>query len=570
MNLTRKKSPGTYKMESSTPKVLSRYLRGPTGSCHDNCKCVITTQPIEPKPINPFPKRVPKPPADRRNVDADHSVNKPKKAPSLVPKAPTRITNVKNNKFVKDEGIKRDFIKFSTKKDVAIEPKIRDLKPKSQISRTNGRRHSDVFQPNENMVLQSRVPRRRLSDVGTISNASSVRGSSINKNESRKDSKPPSVMNKKPNSSLKPIVSSPKPGAKVLPPLRSYRSLPKPELKGSRKLKPTKTIGVEVVPEKTLQVIERTKSQIPISSTSSSSSSSSEEKVITCNGLQESCSTSMEDDTPATDGQHDDEIEDSEDKTAKEVGNLVVETIENQLPISSTSSSSSSSEEKVITCNELQEACSPSMEDNTPATDSQHENEIEDSEDKTAKEDEQVVVETIENQIPISSTSSSSEEFPPSMEDDNPATDGQKDDTIEDSEDKDANRVGKLVVETEDGSLGELRFRRGKVVSPHSEDSSPRKMQFKQGKELEENESEKCENKSLRRLSSDGVVTSPETSHAINVDLKHQDVVEKKDSDSLNKIIEETASKLIQTRKSKVKALVGAFDYITSGNNLTS
>ncbi|XP_024971338.1 protein AF-9-like isoform X1 [Cynara cardunculus var. scolymus] len=641
MNLTRKKSPGTYRMESSAPKVLSRYLRGPMGSCHDQCKCVITTQPTEPKTINLFPKRVPKPPEDRRVIDVDHSLNRIKKAPSVVPKAPTRINNVKNNKVVKDEGLKRDVFKFSTKKDVAIEPKSRDLKPKTQVSRTSRRRHSDIFQPIEDKVPPLRVPRRRLSDVGY--NASSVRGSRIIKNESRKDSKLPSGMNKKSNSSLKTFVSSPKPVAKVLLPLRSYRSLPKPELKGSKKLKPTKTIGVKVVPEKTLHVIKRTKSQIPISSTSSSSLSS-EEKVIACNGLKESCSPLMEDNTPATDGQQDDKIADSEDKNAKEVRTLVVETTESQIPISSASSSSppsmednvpatdgeyndkpSDSEDKSAiektTETERQilpissaSSSSPSMEDNVPATDGEYNDKPSDSEDKSAIEK---TTETERQILPISSASSSSpsmednvpatdgeyndkpsdsedksaieetteterqilpiscEEEVISKEDDTPATDCQNDDTIEDSEErsiKESNRVGKLVVETEDGSLGvgELRFRRGKVVSPQSENSSPRKVQFKQGKELEENESGKGENKSLRRVSSDGVIMSPETSHSINVDLKHQEVVEKKDSSgSLNKVIEETASKLIQTRKSKVKALVGAFENITSGNNLT-
>ncbi|XP_024971341.1 uncharacterized protein LOC112510232 isoform X2 [Cynara cardunculus var. scolymus] len=534
MNLTRKKSPGTYRMESSAPKVLSRYLRGPMGSCHDQCKCVITTQPTEPKTINLFPKRVPKPPEDRRVIDVDHSLNRIKKAPSVVPKAPTRINNVKNNKVVKDEGLKRDVFKFSTKKDVAIEPKSRDLKPKTQVSRTSRRRHSDIFQPIEDKVPPLRVPRRRLSDVGY--NASSVRGSRIIKNESRKDSKLPSDGQQDDK-----IADSEDKNAKEV------RTL----------------------------VVETTESQIPISSASSSSPPSMEDNVPATDGeyndkpsdsedksaiektteterqilpisSASSSSPSMEDNVPATDGEYNDKPSDSEDKSAIE---KTTETERQILPISSASSSS------------------PSMEDNVPATDGEYNDKPSDSEDKSAIEE---TTETERQILPISC-----EEEVISKEDDTPATDCQNDDTIEDSEErsiKESNRVGKLVVETEDGSLGvgELRFRRGKVVSPQSENSSPRKVQFKQGKELEENESGKGENKSLRRVSSDGVIMSPETSHSINVDLKHQEVVEKKDSSgSLNKVIEETASKLIQTRKSKVKALVGAFENITSGNNLT-
>ncbi|XP_047962057.1 polygalacturonase At1g48100-like [Salvia hispanica] len=47
--------------------------------------------------------------------------------------------------------------------------------------------------------------------------------------------------------------------------------------------------------------------------------------------------------------------------------------------------------------------------------------------------------------------------------------------------------------------------------------------------------------------------------------LKHQDVQRKKDAQGLlNNVIEETASKLVVSRKSKVKALVGAFETVIS------
>ena len=47
--------------------------------------------------------------------------------------------------------------------------------------------------------------------------------------------------------------------------------------------------------------------------------------------------------------------------------------------------------------------------------------------------------------------------------------------------------------------------------------------------------------------------------------LRHQNVEEKKDTQSLyNNVIEETASKLVMARKSKVKALVGAFETVIS------
>ncbi|KAJ6753091.1 hypothetical protein OIU74_027865 [Salix koriyanagi] len=47
--------------------------------------------------------------------------------------------------------------------------------------------------------------------------------------------------------------------------------------------------------------------------------------------------------------------------------------------------------------------------------------------------------------------------------------------------------------------------------------------------------------------------------------LRHQDVHGRKDAQGLfNNVIEETASKLVETRKSKVKALVGAFETVIS------
>jgi hypothetical protein len=47
--------------------------------------------------------------------------------------------------------------------------------------------------------------------------------------------------------------------------------------------------------------------------------------------------------------------------------------------------------------------------------------------------------------------------------------------------------------------------------------------------------------------------------------LEHQDMQEKKNVQSLlNNMIEETAVKLVESRKSKVKALIGAFETVIS------
>ncbi|KAK9097406.1 hypothetical protein Sjap_022903 [Stephania japonica] len=52
-----------------------------------------------------------------------------------------------------------------------------------------------------------------------------------------------------------------------------------------------------------------------------------------------------------------------------------------------------------------------------------------------------------------------------------------------------------------------------------------------------------------------------------NVVLKRQDVQGKKETQAYNDVIEETASKLVEKRKSKVKALVGAFETVISLEN---
>ncbi|KAL7602864.1 hypothetical protein Lser_V15G18435 [Lactuca serriola] len=531
-----RKNPPRTKMEPTAPKVQSRYLNGPSVSCHDHCKGA-TKEPTETKPINLFPRRIPRDPPDRTKLEASNSLNRIKKSPSIVPKITSR--NVKNNTVVKDANVKKDSLTLSTKKSDAIEPKSRDMKPKSENSqakkynpsqsRTSRRRHSDIFLPNEDMPLSSsRVPKRRLSEIGiqpkkdvvSGSNTSSVRGSRINKNEQRKDSKV--SVNKKPNS-INPTVSSPKRGAKV-PLLRSYKSLPQSELKSPRKSKPRKPIE-EVVPEKTLHVVEPNNDvettetllhvvmpndvvetdKTEFTTTPADSSPSSEDKVMTHdhNGMQVV--------------EPNNDVETAETLLHVVEPNDAVET--NKTESTTTHDSSPSSEENVMTHDHNGvEECSAPKEDDFTAADDQHNESVADTEVTDTKE---------------------------------------------------AIRFGKLVVETTDCSLEDLEFIRGRVLtSPLSEGSSPRNLQFRQGNELDDNETEKVDKIILRRMSTDGVIHIPE-SHSVNVDLKHQEIAEKESPTLSNKVIEETANKLIQTRQSKVRALVGAFEKVVSGSNQT-
>lgn len=123
------------------------------------------------------------------------------------------------------------------------------------------------------------------------------------------------------------------------------------------------------------------------------------------------------------------------------------------------------------------------------------------------------------------------------------------------------------IVCSEDVDSHPLKFRRGKVVDMQFENNRPRRLKFRRGKVLGENENVKSDNQRRRykkREGVDGDAIGTEAG-AEKVVLRHQDVQGKKDEKGLfNNVIEETASKLVETQKSKVKALVGAFETVIS------
>lgn len=90
-----------------------------------------------------------------------------------------------------------------------------------------------------------------------------------------------------------------------------------------------------------------------------------------------------------------------------------------------------------------------------------------------------------------------------------------------------------------------LRFRRGQELPVREEKQALERRRFRRGKNIDHSDSN----------------PQPE-----NVVLRHQDVQGRKASEEfmLNHVIEETVNKLAHTRKSKVKALVGAFETVIS------
>ncbi|XP_073041036.1 uncharacterized protein [Primulina eburnea] len=88
-----------------------------------------------------------------------------------------------------------------------------------------------------------------------------------------------------------------------------------------------------------------------------------------------------------------------------------------------------------------------------------------------------------------------------------------------------------------------LKFKSGKVADIQSDNDIPRRLKFK----------------GARNNTTNVGISS------VKVVLKHGDVQGRKDAQGLfNNVIEETASKLVESRKSKVKALVGAFETVIS------
>ncbi|KAL8252698.1 hypothetical protein R6Q59_036391 [Mikania micrantha] len=130
-------------------------------------------------------------------------------------------------------------------------------------------------------------------------------------------------------------------------------------------------------------------------------------------------------------------------------------------------------------------------------------------------------------------------------------------------ETKNPTRVQKQAKEKEEVSSQKLKFKQGKVIGSQSETNGPRKVEFAKGEVLDENKTDEEESKGLRRMTSDGVLQTSE-SNSVDVVLKPCDTEENKYNTRLNNVIEETAGRLIKTRKSKVQALVGAFEMISA------
>jgi pyruvate carboxylase len=107
-------------------------------------------------------------------------------------------------------------------------------------------------------------------------------------------------------------------------------------------------------------------------------------------------------------------------------------------------------------------------------------------------------------------------------------------------------------------------------LASNSNSNTPRRVQFRPGKDTDDSNIIKGPTRGrITRKSGTGASDISKDSGASQAEvvvLRHQAANEKKKSEqqSFNKVIKKMASRLAEARKSKVKALVGAFETVIS------
>ncbi|KNA16070.1 hypothetical protein SOVF_092320 [Spinacia oleracea] len=122
------------------------------------------------------------------------------------------------------------------------------------------------------------------------------------------------------------------------------------------------------------------------------------------------------------------------------------------------------------------------------------------------------------------------------------------------------------VSEGRDPASLKMKFKKGKMVEHQSETNTSRRLRFRKGRTLVDSQDTNsgAHLKTYKKRASENNKKEAETG-LVKVFLKHQETETKKEEQvSLNNVIEETASKLVEKRKSRVKALVGAFESVIS------
>ncbi|XP_024978461.1 uncharacterized protein LOC112515767 [Cynara cardunculus var. scolymus] len=123
----------------------------------------------------------------------------------------------------------------------------------------------------------------------------------------------------------------------------------------------------------------------------------------------------------------------------------------------------------------------------------------------------------------------------------------------------------RVIEGNEDGQTIARRTYKNKTLDLQAEINGPRRLPFRKGKVMEGHEHD-GKRIARRTFEKKYIEEKDDSNHGLeSVVLKHQGEQGKKDAQGLfNNVIEETASKLVESRKSKVKALVGAFETVIS------
>ncbi|KQK22967.1 hypothetical protein BRADI_1g70350v3 [Brachypodium distachyon] len=125
-------------------------------------------------------------------------------------------------------------------------------------------------------------------------------------------------------------------------------------------------------------------------------------------------------------------------------------------------------------------------------------------------------------------------------------------------------RISALDLDDASATPYKLKFKRGKIVELKADSNGPRRLKFrrKAANEVVNGEGQPATRVYKRNITNSFVRIEPDL-ESPGVKLRHQGTQDKKDAQGLfNNVIEETASKLVGSRKSKVKALVGAFETV--------
>ncbi|KAL8124619.1 uncharacterized protein LOC141718356 isoform X2 [Apium graveolens] len=538
----RRKSTGIVK--SSTSKRSSQnYLRASTGSCHDFCK-YGRQQTFAVQARNPKPKRITPSPGKKKHTESEGVVQKSKPSASNLKPSNVKVQSSKQDlgNAVQGESNKIPQVKLKPSSiDIAHSPeppeiiKREIILPSKQLNISSKQNSSDA-----KMMIEKKMktnpskypsgPKSKPLMINPSPSSTTSVGIKGTRNSSRKPGKllgtcktTVKKLPAAPSSSVSPTTSKSR-AVNLYARKHSSPSMVSPLKDQKRTQKDKLKPDLKKVQEKTLRAVEADKDDKVTEAVQGDST-----VQISSSPLLQSLSLSL------PDSQFSVSREDVDDKVAEPVqgdstvqmSSPSVQSLSLSLPDSQFSASHGDvAEESKYIDNDIQQSESTDSED------------LEESE----------------------------------------YTENEVDEFISEDETVNINEVSKLkgdryqcvkvtrVIRSgdKDGAMARSKFRKGRTVDLQNVRNVPRKLKFRRGRILGDNDDKHAARRSFekRELDDDANGASPGSEKVV---LRHQDMQGKKDAQGLyNNVIEETASKLVESRKSKVKALVGAFETVIS------